>query len=354
MDQLADVQSQVDTGYFNGQGQTFEVAGNILPPDNCIIENATFIQLDPAVSRRTIYKNGGTGLRLHNVKVDRGSWLTYGTLSGSAGIWIASTSNVDLDKIEVTGHGLGSGVALHSLQSPRLGDIYVHDMRYSEASDPGSERVIGIWLNGCIRFTLDKPIVSRLDGEIGGVLRAYQTDGISISGCSDFSIIGAQVGICGEGIDITGSIGNSRFSVIGGNIHNIDSFGLKLANTASIGMIQGVTAMNCGYSGFVMGGASEQNIPNEEYIRLIGCQSVNAGSNGRWASYTTAGFSIMQGAYAPDYPQNVRLIDCLAIDWQATKTMKFGYRNENNSTTNRLINCQSVGHSIASVSGNFG
>jgi hypothetical protein len=290
---------------------------------------------------------------LRNVKVHRGTDMAEGSISDSAGIWLANvTGVVVLDDIEVTGHGKGNGIALFGLVEPKLGRLHVHDMRFSAAS-ASSEQLIGIRLENCSRFTLPQPLVHGIDSEIASVVRAVQTDGITIAGCSDFTLLGPQVYSCGEGIDITGGAGNKRFSIVGGNLRDIDSFGIKCANSASFGLISDVNVRDAGYSGFVVSGPAESGLPKCEHIRFVNCNAINTGSNGNWSTQLVAGFAIMSGAYDPTWPQHIRFINCLALDNQPTKTMKYGYRNENNNTANKLISCESIGHTLTSTIGTF-
>lgn len=358
MDQLTDLQAAINASpYFNGQGQTYEIAGDLCLPDHCALENINLVQLDQTDSRRTVKKIGGCDIRLRNVSVNVGSDSTLGNVTNSAGIWISGVNGVSLDEIDITGNGKLAGILLYGLVSPKLGRLRVHDMQFSAASDPGSEQLVGIWLNNCSRFTLPAADVSNITSVINGVTRAYQTDGIDCSGCHDFSITTPFVSMCGEGLDISGSAGNARFSVIGGHFWDIDSWGLKLCNSASSGVISDVIVRSAGYGGFTVGGASQSGLPHCENIQFIGCRAINTGSNGNWASQNTAGFSIMNGIYDAGYPMGVQFISCTARDTQGVPTMKYGFVGQpaiNSSSPNKMINCASFGYSIATTLGNFG
>lgn len=353
MDQLAYLQVQItENAHFNGEGQTFEIAGDLVIPDNRAVENITVVQLDPTAARKTITKTGGSNVTLSNVKIDRGSDKAAGNITTSAGAFFNDVRGLTLDGVEVTGHGKGVGIYLLNVKNPKMRGLHVHDMRFSAASNPGTEQLFGIWLNNCAGFEFS-PTVDRIESEISGVARPVQTDGVCISGCTDFKIKDPMISFCGEGIDLTGSLGNRKFEIIGGVLSDIDAFALKLANSASRATIHGVTFLRAGWSGFIASGPGAPGIPRCEDIDVIQCKAIDTGSNGRWASQNVAGYSVMQSNIDTTYPQGVRLISCTAQDTQAVRTMKYGARNDN-GTLNKLIDFSSSGHTVSALLGAWG
>jgi hypothetical protein len=353
MDQLPYLNTELAAGSFNGMGATFEVAGDLVIPDNRVLENVTIIQLDPTVTRKTITKTGGSNATLRNVKIDRGSDKVAGHIATSAGAFFNDVRGLTLDGVEVTGHGKGVGIYLLGVNNPVMRNLYVHDMRWSAASNPGTEQSFGIWMNNCAGFELFNPVVDRVESEIAGVVRPFQTDGICISGCTNFKITDPMVSFCGEGIDLTGSLGNRKFEINGGILSDIDAFALKLANSASRGTIHGMEFIRAGWSGFIASGPGEAGIPRCEDIDVIQCKAIDTGSNGRWAAQNVAGYSVMQAHIDLTYPQGVRLISCSAEDTQVVKTMKYAARNDN-GTLNKLINFTASGWTVSKLLGTWG
>lgn len=354
-DQLAYIQQQlIDNGYFDGRGQAFGVCGNLYIPDDSELYNIELIQLDQGPSRRTIYKSGGKNIRLDRVKIYRGEDMRIGTITDSAGAWLANIDGLSMNEVAVSGNGPGTGLRIINVNKATFSNLRAEDMRFAADSDPGTEQLVGIWRERCNNFTDIHPVAHRIDGVINGVSRPWQTDGIDFSGCRDFTVIGPQVSFCGEGIDISGTDGNRAFSIIGGNITDCDSYGVKLANSASHGHVIGVTASRCGFSGFVVSGPFTQNLPRCERNRFSECTALETGSNGRWSAYNVTGFSVMTSNYEPGLPEYIIFEGCNAIDGQNVKTMKYGFRNENNNTRNRLRDCDSIGHSIQGTLGVFG
>lgn len=341
----------------SGLGKTYAVTGNITLPDGAYIEDATFKQLSPTSNtRRTLTKTSGNGpITLRRVKVDKNGATTDGLIgaSGAAGIWISGINDIRLEDVEVTGNSKGAGIRLDNCDRLQIIRPHIHDMRWSNATDPGTEQILGLWCNDCTDVLVENPRVSELDGQIASdPVRDYQTDGITFGGCSNFSVIGGKVENCGEGLDITGSAGNNTFQIIGMTFEDIDAYGFKAANSASDGYVIGCIAKNCGLSGFVVSGAAEASLPNIEDITFIGCIARNTGSNGNWSASNVAGFAVLQGSFDTHLPAGIRFIECNAIDEQGSPTMKYGFRNEiapsaSNIRSNELRGCHVQGATVA-------
>jgi hypothetical protein len=355
-DQLPYVQGLIDASpEYDFAGQTYEIAGDFVLPDGAFPQNLNLIQIAPSSTRKSITKTGGWIKGFKNVTVDRGTDMASGALGTSSGIHLVDVRGVEVfDGIEVFGHGKGAGVYLQNIFRPRLGKISVHDLRYSEGSIPGTERLFGIWLNQCSHFELVEPDVQNIDALIGGVVKVVQTDGITISGCTDFSVIRPYVNGAAECIDLTGSVGNRNFEIIGGELHNGSSYGLKIANSGRQGNILFVKTYHCGRSGFAVSGPGQAGLPKIEQIQFSNCKAINTGSNGLYSNENVSGFSVQRGEHDITYPQAIHFYECLAEDNQTVKTMKYGFRNENNHTSNIIRNCTSVGHTVASALGTWG
>lgn len=348
MDQLPDLLAQLAAcPVLDGSGATYEIAGDLVLPDGALLQNVNLIQLAPGATRKSISKTGGWIKGLKNVSVHRGTDKSAGNINTSAGIYLCDVAGVEVfDEIDVTGDGKGCGIQMLEIHGPRLGKIRVHDMAYAGAAT--QEQIFGVWMNQCSDFQLDRVEVNRLGSDTG---RFYQTDGVTVSGSVNFSITRPQISFCGEGIDLTGSVGNSRFEIIKGEITDCDAFSLKLANSASNGLIRQVKMARAGFSDFVASGPSQAGIARIENVTLYGCESLNPG-NDHWAASNITGFSIMTGSVDTSYPKGFSFLSCTATDTRPVKRMKWGFRNDC-GTANRMANCTSTGHAIASVLGTF-
>lgn len=358
-DQLAYIQNQLDTtGRFDGAWGSYEICGTLFVRDDQILERVNLIQLDQSAAR-TVWARNSISPRIQGVSIERGEDTTIGTVGNTFALHVDScTGDPVIDDILVTGNGPGVGIMLYGLKSLEVTRLRVRDMQYSCNSDPGTEQLVGIWLHHCEGVVVNSPVVSGLYGTIAGTQRAYQTDGISGSSNHGCTITSPSVRNVGEGIDFSGGdLGNSNCSIIGGNVMDCDSFGVKLANSASGCIVSGVHAIRCGFAGFVASGPSQPNLPKAWLNTFTGCVARDTGSNGKWdGKGVIVGFSVMNNSlYVPSLPERIRFSECTAIDTQSFPTMQYGFRNENNNAYNVLsAGCISIGHTIARSAGTFG
>lgn len=329
------------------KGSIYAVTGDITLPDAVDLRDISFKQLAPNdASRRTLKKLAGSGpIRMSHVKVDRNGATTDGSIADAAGIWLANVDDIVLEDVVVTGDSKGTGILITAANRVKVVRPYVHDMSWSAAVDPGSEQLVGVWFVNCSQVEVVEPTIRNLTGFIGAnPERAIQTDGLDFSGCNIFNIIGGCIENCGEGVDISGTVGNRRFSVTNLLLLDIDSWGFKCANSASDGVVANCIARDCGLGGFVVSGPSSGGLPECKNISFSNCKAINTGSNGHWAANNPTGFSITTGATNPLLPHGVIFDRCEAIDYNTPATMAYGFRSEPSLTyasvrLNRRVNC---------------
>lgn len=334
----------------DGDWLTHAVSGNITLPANTDISRAGFKQLTPNnVSRCTLYSNGVANIRLVDVWVDRNGDGAGGSIGSAAGIWIAGSSGHYLERVEVFGSDMGSGIVFTGSSNFKLINPYVHDITYNLTTDPGDDRVQGIYLNnGCSNFTVIAPRAEDLGGTVGG--GAFDTKysrGIAIDGAGNsFTILGGSVKRCDQGVDITGSGGCYDFRVIGMMAEDCQYWGFKVANYNRYGTFIACHSIRAGSGGFVIsGGAGSES----RGITYIGCRARDTGyrTTARGAAQP-AGFWVSGGPpETPDFPRGVKFIGCEAVDDQATKTQVFGFMNETvygGLQPNEVINCTVSGY----------
>lgn len=362
-DQLSELESIVAANpFFDAQGATFTIAGDFVPPDGSTLLNLNLVQLDQTSSRRTLKKTSGYGLRLRNVTIDRGPDKTLGSMSDSAGVWVSGVADVDIDGLEITGNGPGSGIRLIGLTEMAVRNVWAHDMAFACPTNPGSEQIVNVWIENCSKSRVISGIrTDRTYAHIGSdTPRCFQNDGITVSGCSDLVISDISGSDIGEGIDITGGIGNKRIVVHGVNYLRPDSFGIKLANSAQGCVITGFVVTEPGFSGAVISGPSVAGLPDIQ-DNMIANGIIFDPGNQYWGA-TNPG-SIMgacilnNSSIKPSWPQRNTFDNILCIETRSgsSRRMQYSFRNENNNTTNVLTNsCRSIGHIVGRALGTWG
>lgn len=343
-----------------GAGGTYGIAGNLELPANAQLQDITCKQLTPAAAGdvRTLTSGGGNNIRLVRVKVDRNGNGTNGAVDDDAGVYIAGGSGHYFEDVEVYGDDMGSGLAILNASNFDCVRPYVHDIDYSLAADPGDDRVQGIRIGGCSKFRLIDPKVHNLGGNFGAGATTKYSRAIPVGGCSNFQITNPTGWSVDQGVDLTGSDGNRRFSIIGGNFSDCYTWGYKFANSARDGTIVGAVAERCGAAGFVVSGPSSALAVVSSDLRFVGCAAYDTGSNGVWGAITqVAGFRVQNGSGGgADSTRGIRFIGCVAHDRQGVPTMEYGFWNDVPANADGRYNevditCVSIGHTVAAFQG---
>jgi hypothetical protein len=344
-----------------GASRTYAVHGDVVLPANVQLQDITLKQLSPGGNaRRTLTSNHGNNIKLVRVKVNRNGDGTNGDDAfRAAGIYIIGGSRHYFEDVEVWGDDRGTGFAVLEASSFDVVRLHVHDIRYSLKSDPGDDRVQGFLFNACSDFRVIAPKVHDLGGDYGsGQTTKWSRNGVG--GCSNFSLIDAQVWNVDQAIDLTGSSGNRNFRVLGGSARDCYSVGFKFANSARGGVVVGATTERCDLYGFFAAGPSEPNLPIKTgEITFIDCLALDTGSAGRWigtSAIRPAGFAVEVNDFDQSVsPLGVRFVNCTALDRQPTPTMKYGFVNEVSAPSdgryNECINCVSIGHTSSPTKG---
>jgi len=391
----------------DGEGLTYGVNGNVTIPDGIVLEDAVFKQLAPNVTnRRTLVKTTGSGpITFRRVAVDRNGATTDGTISDTAGIWIANIDDIYFEDVEVYGNGLGAGINLISCDRIHLVRPHVHDMRWGAATDPGSEKIVGLWVQSCTNVRIEEPHIHELTGEVfwgsGQVIdttlglqwrhyglnaykaasdgttgatppthisgtvsdgavdwlyvgpsatnaRAYQCDGLDPGGCTNVSVEGGHIYRVWEGTDISGSAINRNIWFYGTVFENCDAYGYKAAHRCYDSGCVGVRSIGAGRACFIA--SSGNNLGDRgDNIKWIGCNALDAGAVLTWPGVVASGFHVSGAANAAT---NVLAAYCLAIDRQTVPTMTIGFRNEPALPANFVaVDCRAVGYTSSEFNG---
>lgn len=337
-----------------GAGRTYAVHGDVVLPANAQLQDITLKQLSPGGNaRRTLTSNHGNNIKLVRVKVNRNGDGTNGDDTfHAAGIYIIGGSRHHFEDVEVWGDDKGTGFVVFEASNFDVVRLHVHDIKYSMKSDPGDDRVQGFWFNSCFDFRVIAPKVHDLGGDYrSGYTTKWSRN--AFGGCSNFSLIDAQVWNVDQAIDFTGSAGNRNFRVLGGSTRDCYSVGFKFANSARGGVIVGATTERCDLYGFFVAGPGEPKLEIKSGdITFVDCLALDTGSAGRWigtSGIRPAGFAVEVNDFDQGVsPLGIRFVNCTALDRQPTPTMKYGFVNEVSAPAdgryNECINCVSIGH----------
>lgn len=318
----------------DGQGLTCGVSGSFTLRSNTWLHNFTLKQLTPAAgSVRTLTTPGGStvsNIVLDKVAVNRNGLPTQGVVGNDAGIYLSNITDSVLRNVEVYGDGRGYGIFLSgntgSCDNVAVENAYVHDIRWSAASDPGSEQATGLWFSTCTNSTAKNPVVKNILSNIASAgYTAYQTDCLDISNSANIKVLGGTLSFCGEGSDVSGSGTNKYVWFFGTDYQDIGSFGQKWVHDVSYSGSVGSHCERCGLGGLVFGnGTLGVDAEGPTHMIAYGFVARDTGSSGVWAGGNVAGVASLDGGDPSINPSDVVCDQCETI----STTQKYGFRNE--------------------------
>ncbi|MHC2573962.1 hypothetical protein ACVMH6_006290 [Rhizobium leguminosarum] len=341
-------------------GRVYGVSGTIIPVQGTWLEDLAFKQLAPAATTSvcTIKSTASSNITLRRVTVDRNGNGASGSLNGAAGIWLDGGSLHTIDDCEVFGSDAGSGMVFNGCSNFKVNRPYVHDILYVAASLPANDQCMAILFNGCTNFSIFEARINHVGGIVGGSFRRAQGRMLCFGfGCSQFRVYGGQIQDGDVGIDLSGSKGNSYYTVIGVTVRDVETWGIKQSNYNRFGRIVACDVYRAGAAGYVLSGPTLNVDPDTPMpasaprnITIMGCGAWDTGNDntGRGTSQP-AGFLIIPGGASSyqDYPRGVRFVSCTAVDTQAVKTQYHGFRNEisyGGVPLNEMVDCRSEGY----------
>ncbi|WSH67112.1 hypothetical protein U8Q05_12150 [Rhizobium ruizarguesonis] len=341
-------------------GRVYGISGTIVPIQGTWLEDLSFKQLAPAATTSvcTIKSASTNSITLRRVTVDRNGAGTGGSLGGAAGIWLEAGSLHTIDDCEVFGSDAGSGMVFNGCSNFKVNRPYVHDILYVAASLPADDQCMAILFNGCTNFSIFEPRINHLGGIVGGSFRRAFGRMLCFGfGCSEFRVYGGEIQDGDVGIDLSGSKGNTFYTVIGVTVRDVETWGIKQSNYNRFGRIVACDVYRAGSAGYVLSGPTvnvdpSTTMPGSEpkNITIMGCGAwqTGVGNTGRGTSQP-AGFLIITGAASnyQDYPRGIRFVSCTAVDNQTVKTQYHGFRNEisyGGVPLNEMVDCRSEGY----------
>jgi hypothetical protein len=315
----------------DGGGRIYGVRGALEAGANFrSLSRCTLVQLEAADHLQTLVIRGASNFRLSQVRVVRGRQndrvLVQQDMQRNAGVWIEDGAGFRLDRVQVSGGGIGTGLVIAQSRAFSVTDARVSGIHYHLGARPTDDMLQGIWIQRCSGFDLTRPVVSDLGGQDDLGFSRDNNRAIAISGSSHFRITDLDVSQCGQGLDVTGKEGNHDFEVMRGHAADCFSWGFKFANSAQHGRLSGALAERCGLGGFVVSGPSQIADPPTQDIEIADCKAIDCGA--QYSPHTTFGFGVLRGLADNDHPARVRFLRCLASDSRSPAGMKWGYFNE--------------------------
>lgn len=336
----------------DGGGQTYAINGNLRAgPGFKGLVNARLIQLDPAGDhRRTLMIADASGFVLENISVKRGGdgseHPVRSMVNETGGIFVMRCSDFTARGLRASGGGIGSAIAFLYCTSFTAEDISASSLWYRLPEHPKDDAMQGVWLARCSKFVLRRPSAS----DIGGADRLWSVwtnnRGIAVAGCDDFEIQDLDVRRVGQGIDMSGSGGNTNFRITRGTADDCYTWGFKFANGPSRGTVTDAVARRSGTGGFVVSGPGEDTIAPPRDITFSRCIAENVRGNmaKSWAGFGYGVLTIKD----PGYPRNILFEDCIARATEMNCCMRTGFFNQTRAELtggepNRVIRCSVEG-----------
>lgn len=337
----------------DGAGRTYAVFGSLRPgPAFRGLSNCVLRQLDPSGRNRTLFLEQSRSFQLSGLAVQRASRgdddFTQRDMMENAGVWLQDCADFDLERVQVSGGGVGTGLVINQCRRFTASDLQVSAIRYRRRQRPDDDILQGMWINRCSDFDMVRPRVTDLGGQDALGFSRDNNRAIALGGSRRFRIQDLEVSDCGQGLDVTGSEGNREFVILRGRARSCWTWGFKFANSAQLGCVTDAAAQDCGLGGFVVSGRSELTDPHPQAIEIIDCRAVDCGRPE--LPNTTFGFGVLRARPDPDYPRRVRFVRCEAADLRARAGMKWGFFNEisaEGEDRNLAQDCTSFGASVA-------
>ena len=335
----------------DGEGLTYRVHGE-LRMSQPELRAATFVDNGTGDIPLSLQLYDTDHIRLDSLTLDRGTNPEVGEIGRARTLDIQRAQDVQLGNLTFYGHGRGTALSLIDVEQGSVDDVVIRDMGWRN-DDFYKEQLVGMWLQRTENVKIQRATIRNLyELREDGSPFTQETDGITFGNSTSFEVRDCFIQNVGEGIDITGSDGNTNFEVSGCVVMDAYAYGIKCSNSAYHGKIYDSEVYRAGYAGFVFEGPSEENLPViTSNILVYDCKAYDTGSNGQWPRSKRSGFLVQKNKYKQDYPRNIEVYHCLAVDRQDRKTMMYGFYNEIENASNRAQHNDSYGHTIEGEDG---
>ena len=313
------------------------------------IQRLRLKQIAPEEDTVTLGFENCEGIRIDSLYIHTGESAGVGTMESAYGLRVVGGTGHRIRDVEVTGKGKVTFVQFIGCKQSTFENIYVHDTEFFDTSkDPSGYAVAddvtqAIAMNNCYDCNLVNPMVHKMRGNATyftqsgwtgnyatAALKAFpnfRTRGITGGGNDHVTIMNPRVYDVDQAIDLSGNganWGNKNMLVLGGELRDCGSVGLKWAGAHFNNKAVGVKVYNAGMMGFQLGG--HNSIFQNRDLMLSECEAWNVGYNdahvdigdvSRPESYIAdahCGFQAFQ-----EHSQGIvglRLVNCRVIDRQ--------------------------------------
>lgn len=316
------LQAAFDSGSrLSGGGRTYKITQQMAFPDNLDLSDITIkTGFPPGASTQLFTGTSLTRTYIRRMRIIRWGDGTLGTQS-NRDLYFLNCSNIRIEDFEASGDGGGVPISVEGCDNVWIDRPYIHDINWERSINPGGELIAGITVIFGSNVTVVNPRILHLTGTVNGVkqlgpgnadpsLNTYaQTDGITVGGTRNFSLIGGVIQDVGEGTDITSQTNpNYGIKIIGTIYYQCVSYGVKIVHGARSVIIDGVHSIEAGYAGFMIS-AGQTYAPRD--VTISNCTATDTGCNGLWDTFSggiTAGFQTL--GQVPDTIRGLTFSNC--------------------------------------------
>ena len=332
-----------DTGKIvDGGGLTYAISGTMRPITAFAgLQNIKLTQTAPTTADcRTLFITDFSNFFIRNVTINRGgsAGYTVGTINDYAGLWATSCTDFIFENVLVTNGGRGNGYSIQTcsrFEFIRVGCTEHYWQEVNPAVPVITDDIIqAIWTNSCSEFSMHYCYTNNVTSGRAGdptynvaVLQVYRYTRWPFSGNNNFAVNNCISNNIDQCFDVTGSVGNNRYTFTGCLALNGGTNGFKVANCNASIVYTGCIAYRVGARGFVVGGKSgSASDPDPRDTQFVNCMAIDTGSNGIWAG--PIAFAVEQNTASALWPAAVTFVDCKVIDRQVTPTTSKGFYND--------------------------
>lgn len=273
---------------------------------------------------------------LSKVTIDRGDDPSSGSRADAAGLWIDHASSVELDDVEITGAGKGTGLMIADSSNIRTRGLYVHDLVWApyagepalsvadvieagrnkatirEYRQPGQmpgrpagfygvlvqEQIAGVMFVRSHHIHLTDTRIENCDTQFSEGRIPWQTDGLDIGQSSSDVVIDGNTRIAStwEGIDVIAvGTGVQGLTIDGATVSNSFNFGIKLGYHLTGATVRNAKIRDAGIAGIVIYGPPDHVTIDNIDVSGIGSVNFLGKANVPWPGATTAGVLVIDG-----------------------------------------------------------
>jgi hypothetical protein len=323
---------------------------------------------DKAMMRRSnlrtlfVAGNGTNRVTLKNIRINKGLYPSLGAGGNAAAVYLTDLGRIEVNNLDITGKGEGFGLIVSKSKNVSLDNIKVHDI-YWEPKIGGrrdfkvqiqkfgwnsgsmyayhgsikkfvekryDESASGILLQSSSNIKLSNSLIARILVNVDGKPIPWQADGITVSTCSNLSIVHTEADSTWEGIDMSGN-GNVGIYMQDFYSHDNFAYGIKIAHENRHHLIRDSRVERNGMHGITVGAKIDEKVAditfyntkvlNTGYLRLQNGENlVNPWGKGEIDAVYVKGYE----NNLPMNPEHIRFINTVISNANAPINIDFG------------------------------